>query len=149
MIGTVCEVGRSGPDARTIERMLPRDHLLHRVDRLLDPSERRPALAQHYTRRGRSSIYPELLIRMALIGRMVLTVFTGATEFERALTHQRGNSDRVAAKAQDVRFGRSRNISRPDRAWHPLGWWKDSYPWGGQAAQTPPCDPHRALTAPS
>ncbi len=70
MIGKVCEVGRSGPGARTIERMLPRDHLLRRVDRLLDLSELRSTLAQHYSPRGRPSVDPELLLRMALIGRI-------------------------------------------------------------------------------
>jgi len=70
MIGKVCGAGRSGPGARTIERMLPRDHLLRRVDRLLDLSELRPALVQHYSPRGRPSVDPELLIRMALIGRI-------------------------------------------------------------------------------
>ena len=39
-------------------------------------------------------------------GRMVLTVFAGIAEFERALIHQRISSGRVAAKAHGVRFGR-------------------------------------------
>ena len=39
-------------------------------------------------------------------GRMVLTVFAGIAEFERALIHQRTSSGRVAAKARGVRFGR-------------------------------------------
>jgi transposase len=50
--------------------MLPRDHLLRRVDRLLDMSELRTALERHYSPRGRPSIDPELLIRMSLIGRI-------------------------------------------------------------------------------
>jgi len=70
MIGKACEAGRSGPGARTIERMLPRDHLLRRVDRLLDMSELRSALVPYYSPRGRPSVDPELLIRMALIGRI-------------------------------------------------------------------------------
>ena len=70
MIGKACEAGRSGPGARTMERMLPRDHLLRRVDRLLDLGALRPALAQHYSPRGRPSVDPELLIRMALVGRI-------------------------------------------------------------------------------
>ena len=69
MIGTVCDAGRSGPGAQTIEMMPPRDHLLRRVDRLLDLGELRSALAPHYSPRGRPSVDPELLIRMALIGR--------------------------------------------------------------------------------
>lgn len=39
-------------------------------------------------------------------GRMVLTVFAGIAEFERALIHQRTSAGRVAAKARGVRFGR-------------------------------------------
>ncbi|MBD8548595.1 recombinase family protein, partial [Sphingomonas sp. CFBP 8760] len=39
-------------------------------------------------------------------GRMVLTVFAGIAEFERALIHQRTSSGRVAARARGVRFGR-------------------------------------------
>lgn len=39
-------------------------------------------------------------------GRMVLTVFAGIAEFERALIHQRTSSGRVAVRARGVRFGR-------------------------------------------
>lgn len=39
-------------------------------------------------------------------GRMVLTVFAGIAEFERALIHQRTGAGRVAARARGVRFGR-------------------------------------------
>ena len=39
-------------------------------------------------------------------GRMVLTVFAGIAEFERALIHQRTSSGRFAAQARGVRFGR-------------------------------------------
>lgn len=70
MIGTSCDAERFGPGARAIEIMLPRDHLLRRVDRLLDLGELRSALAPHYSPRGRPSVDPELLIRMALIGRI-------------------------------------------------------------------------------
>ena len=39
-------------------------------------------------------------------GRMVLTVFAGIAEFERALIHQRTSSGRIAAMQRGVRFGR-------------------------------------------
>ena len=39
-------------------------------------------------------------------GRMVLTIFAGIAEFERALIHQRTGSGRAAARARGVRFGR-------------------------------------------
>jgi len=70
MIGKGCEAGRSGPGGRTMERMLPRDHLLRRVNRMLDLGALRPALAQHYSPRGRPSVDPVLLIRIALVGRI-------------------------------------------------------------------------------
>ena len=44
-------------------------------------------------------------------GRMVLTVFAGIAEFERALIHQRTSSGRVAAKKRGVRFGRPPKLS--------------------------------------
>jgi len=40
-------------------------------------------------------------------GRMVLTVFAGIAEFERALVHQRTSAGRVAARQRGVRFGRT------------------------------------------
>ena len=39
-------------------------------------------------------------------GRMVLTVFAGIAEFERALIHERTGAGRAAARARGVRFGR-------------------------------------------
>ncbi len=47
-------------------------------------------------------------------GRMVLTVFAGIAEFERALIHQRTSSGRVAARARGVRFGRPPKLT-PDQ----------------------------------
>lgn len=45
---------------------------------------------------------------------MVLTVFAGIAEFERALIQQRTSIGRVAAKARGVRFGRPPKLS-PDQ----------------------------------
>ena len=44
-------------------------------------------------------------------GRMVLTVFAGIAEFERALIHQRTSAGRIAAMARGVRFGRPPKLS--------------------------------------
>ena len=44
-------------------------------------------------------------------GRMVLTVFAGMAEFERALIHQRTSAGRAAAKARGVRFGRKPKLT--------------------------------------
>lgn len=62
--------GGKGASWRALAAMLPRDHVLRRIDRLLDMDELRDALATHYSPRGRPSVAPELLIRMALIGRL-------------------------------------------------------------------------------
>ena len=47
-------------------------------------------------------------------GRMVLTVFAGIAEFERALIRQRTEEGRIAAKKRGVPFGRPRKL-RPDQ----------------------------------
>ena len=51
-----------------IEDHVPADHLLRRIDPLLDLRELRPQLAALYSPIGRPSIDPELLIRMLLVG---------------------------------------------------------------------------------
>ena len=48
-------------------------------------------------------------------GRMVLTVFAGMAEFERALIHQRTSHGRAAAKARGVRFGRKPKLSEDQK----------------------------------
>ena len=48
--------------------VVPENHLLPQIDRLLDFSELREHLAPYYSRTGRPSIDPELMIRMLLIG---------------------------------------------------------------------------------
>jgi transposase len=59
-----------GTDWRALEGMVPADHILRRLDRLLDMNALRAGLASHYSKRGRPSVAPELLIRMSLIGRL-------------------------------------------------------------------------------
>jgi transposase len=62
--------GGKGASWRALGTMVPADHILRRIDRLLDVGELRDTLAPHYSGKGRPSIAPELLIRMALIGRL-------------------------------------------------------------------------------
>src|SRR5829696_4868724 len=50
------------------EDHVPSDHLLRSIDRFVDCSELRRPLAGFYSSTGRSSIDPELMIRMLLIG---------------------------------------------------------------------------------
>ena len=51
-----------------LERHVPTDHLLRRVDRFVDLSEIREHLRPFYSETGRPSIDPELMIRMLIIG---------------------------------------------------------------------------------
>lgn len=62
--------GGKGASWRALAATVPGDHILRRIDRQLDMAELRDALTPHYSRQGRPSIAPELLIRMALIGRL-------------------------------------------------------------------------------
>jgi len=52
----------------SLERHVPGDHLLRRIDRALDLSWLRAELAPFYSSTGRPSIDPELMIRMLLVG---------------------------------------------------------------------------------
>jgi transposase len=51
-----------------LEDRIPADHLLRKIDAVLDLSKLRSELAPHYSHTGRPSIDPELMIRMLLIG---------------------------------------------------------------------------------
>jgi radical SAM protein with 4Fe4S-binding SPASM domain len=52
----------------SIERHVPADHLLRKIDRFVDLSGVRSHLAAYYSDVGRPSIDPELMIRMLLVG---------------------------------------------------------------------------------
>ncbi len=52
----------------SLEAHVPAEHLLRRIDAVLDLSFVRASLAEHYSHTGRPSIDPELMIRMMLIG---------------------------------------------------------------------------------
>ena len=51
-----------------LDSHVPADHLLRRIDRVLDLSELRQHLAPFYSHTGRPSIDPELMVRMLIIG---------------------------------------------------------------------------------
>ena len=51
-----------------LDEMVPADHLLRRIDAVLDLSNLRAELAPYYSHTGRPSIDPELMIRMLLVG---------------------------------------------------------------------------------
>ncbi len=51
-----------------LEDMVPSDHLLRRIDAVLDLSWLRGELKAHCSDIGRPSICPELMVRMLLVG---------------------------------------------------------------------------------
>ena len=54
--------------AFNLDEIVPQDHLLRDIDRVLDLSNLRDHLAPYYSHTGRPSVDPELMIRMLLIG---------------------------------------------------------------------------------
>src|SRR6202043_1447739 len=52
----------------SLERHVPDDHLLRKIDRFVDLSEVRRHLEPYYSETGRPSIDPELMIRMLIVG---------------------------------------------------------------------------------
>ena len=51
-----------------LEEMVPSDHLLRKIDAVLDLSWLRGELKAYYSHTGRPSVCPELMIRMLLVG---------------------------------------------------------------------------------
>ena len=54
--------------AFNLDEIVPQDHLLRDIDRVLDLSDLLEHLAPYYSHTGRPSVDPELMIRMLLIG---------------------------------------------------------------------------------
>jgi transposase len=52
----------------SLERHVPDDHLLRKIDRFIDLSEVRAHLGPYYSDVGRPSIDPELMMRMVIVG---------------------------------------------------------------------------------
>jgi hypothetical protein len=52
----------------SLERHVPDDHLLRKIDRFVDLSEVRAHLGPYYSGVGRPSIDPELIMRMLIVG---------------------------------------------------------------------------------
>ena len=52
----------------SLERHVPDNHLLRKIDRFVDLSEVRTHLEPYYSDVGRPSIDPELMIRMLIVG---------------------------------------------------------------------------------
>jgi hypothetical protein len=52
----------------SLERHVPDDHRLRKIDRFVDLSEIRKHLEPYYSETGRPSIDPELMVRMLIVG---------------------------------------------------------------------------------
>ena len=51
-----------------LDEHVPQDHILRQIDRFLDLSDVRRELKPFYSRIGRPSIDPELMVRMLIVG---------------------------------------------------------------------------------
>lgn len=51
-----------------LEEMVPDDHLLRRIDKILDLSWLRDEMKPHYSHLGCPPVYPELMMRILLVG---------------------------------------------------------------------------------
>jgi len=82
--------------------------VVHRLDRLARSARDLLDIAEliRETDAGLRSLSEPWADTTSQAGRMVLTVFAGIAEFERALIHQRTGAGRAAALARGVRFGR-------------------------------------------
>lgn len=85
-------------DVVTVTRL---DRLARSTRDLLDIAERLQTVGA-----GLRSLAEPWADTTSPAGRMVLTVFAGIAEFERALITERTGTGRMAAKARGVRFGR-------------------------------------------
>ena len=52
----------------SLENYVPQDHLLRKIDPLLDLSALREILSPYYSHTGRPSIDPEVMLRMLIVG---------------------------------------------------------------------------------
>src|SRR5271154_5512554 len=52
----------------SLERHVPDDHMLRKIDRFVDLSEVRAHLGPYYSDVGRPSVDPELMVRMLIVG---------------------------------------------------------------------------------
>ncbi len=112
-----------------LEDVVPPDHLLRKIDAVLDLSWLRGELKAHYSDIGRPSVCPELMIRMLLVG------YCYSIRSERRLCQE---VEMNLAYRWFYRLGRHHPIGRisPDtdlwcRKQHPDHWSKDTPPNSG------------------
>ena len=103
--------------ARLLDQLRPKDVVVvTRLDRLARSTRDLLDIAEtlNGASAGLRSLAEPWADTTSPAGRMVLTVFAGMAEFERALIHQRTSSGRTAAMARGVRFGRPPKLT-PDQ----------------------------------
>jgi DNA invertase Pin-like site-specific DNA recombinase len=95
--------------ARLIDQLRPDDVVtITRLDRLARSTRDLLDIAEQLQEAGAGlrSLAEPWADTTSSAGRMILTVFAGIAEFERALINERTSTGRIAAKARGVRFGR-------------------------------------------
>ena len=109
---------RSRPELiRMLDQLRPGDVVVvSRLDRLARSTRDLLDIAEQLKTidAGLRSLHEPWADTTSPAGRMVLTVFAGIAEFERALSHERTSSGRAAARNRGVRFGRPPKLS-PDQ----------------------------------
>jgi transposase len=68
MMGSPRSAQRTDPYEFSLDDHVLQDHLIHAIDRFVELGDIRSHLAPFYSMTGRSSIDPELMIRMLLVG---------------------------------------------------------------------------------
>ena len=127
-----------------LEDVVPADHLLRRIDDVLDLSWLRAALTPYYSHTGRPSVDPELMIRMMVIGycysirsdrlSTAAGICTGAAA-------QKCTTGSVVACPRSPWEGPARGATRPPRGWR-------STPGPARARQLQECLAPAAQAAP-
>jgi DNA invertase Pin-like site-specific DNA recombinase len=100
--------------ARLLDQMRDNDAVVvTRLDRLARSTRDLLEIAEQLrdTGAGLRSLAEPWADTTSAAGRMVLTVFAGIAEFERALIQQRTSTGRTAAMKRGVRFGRPTKLS--------------------------------------
>ena len=103
--------------ARLLDQLRPEDVVVvTRLDRLARSTRDLLDIAEtlKQSNAGLRSLAEPWADTTSPAGRMVLTIFAGMAEFERALIHQRTSSGRAAAMERGVRFGRPPKLT-PDQ----------------------------------
>ena len=105
--------------ARLLDQVRERDVVVvHRLDRLARSTRDLLEIAEQLrdTGAGLRSLSEPWADTTSPAGRMVLTVFAGIAEFERALIHERTSTGRKAAMRRGVRFGRPAKLAAEQAA---------------------------------